>query len=123
MRRDAVRSGVVLTRTQTQPGCAGTEVRLRRVDSKWRAGAPSTTRGARVLPTPHARFQKIEAATFGENPDPSIQAPCPPSPAPRPHAKILISGYPLDTWSSVGIPTVGAKGPSPWSEAAVIRLN
>jgi len=45
-----VRSGVVLTRTRTQPGCAGTGVRLRRVDFKWRAGAPSTTRGAGVLP-------------------------------------------------------------------------
>jgi hypothetical protein len=66
---------------------------------------------------------KIEAATIGENPDPSIQARCPPSPAPRPQAKILISGYPVGTWISVGIPTVAAKGPSPWSEAAVIRLN
>jgi hypothetical protein len=100
-----------------QPGCAGTEVRLRRVDSKWRAGAPSTTRGARVLPTPHARFQKIEAATFGENPDPSIRAPCPPSPGPTPKYSSAVTPSALGAASASPpwepkVPALGAKLPS-----------
>jgi len=66
-------------------------------------------------------FYEVKAATTGENPDPSIWDTLPTVPSTQ--AQMVFSDYPVGSWISVRMRAIGAKGPSPWSEAAVIRSN
>ena len=63
----------------------------------------------------NARFYEIKAATTGENPDPSIWDTLPTVPSTQ--AQMVFSGYPVGSWISVRMRAIGAKGPSPWSNA------
>lgn len=76
---------------------------------------------ARWTRVKNARFYEVKAATTGENPDPSIWNTLPAVSSTQ--AQMVFSDYPVGSWISTRIRAVGAKGPSPWSEAAVIRIN